>query len=435
MKVALHFMANIGEKVNIQKMHVKYHKTCRICGNKNLTEVIDLGYQYIQGAFEHPDSETPPRRKISNRIVRCDTIKEENACGLIQAEVSVSPEILYRNYWYKSGVSQTMKSHLKSIVDEVLEITHLDKSKEATVIDIGMNDGTLLRNYPNHFRRVGVDPSNIASQQDDLEVINEVFPVSLDVCADIITSIACFYDVNDPIQFVRAVKNMLKPYGVWIFEVAYWKSMVENLAFDQILTEHAVHYHLAPIEFLLKQAGLKLFFAKKTPTNGGSIMCYVSHESCDKYDTTKRKKALKELRFEEFDAYLDDDSRYLKFRNDVLKSGEQLHSFLAKERKNGKTIHLYGASTKMNTILQAFTIQPPLIEYAAERSPEKFGAKTLSGIKILSEEESRDMKPDYYLCSLVGFKDEILKREKDFLKNGGKFIFPLPKLEVIGNEG
>ncbi|MBV6513844.1 MAG: hypothetical protein FMNOHCHN_03400 [Ignavibacteriaceae bacterium] len=413
-------------------MHVKYHKTCRICGNRNLTEVIDLGYQHIQGAFEHQDSETPPRRKVSNRIVRCDTSKEENACGLIQAEVSVSPEILYRNYWYKSGVSQTMRGHLKSIVDEALEI--VKPYKDTVVVDIGMNDGTLLRNYPDHFRRIGIDPSNIAAQQKDLEVINEVFPVGLDVHADIITSIACFYDVNDPIQFVRAIKNMLKPNGIWIFEVAYWKSMVENLAFDQILTEHAVHYHLAPIEYLLEYVGLKLFFAKKTSTNGGSIMCYVTRSSCAEYDTPERKKALRELRFEEFDAYLDDNSRYLKFKDDVLKSGEQLFSFLAKERKNGKTVHLYGASTKMNTILQAFSIQPPLIEYAAERSPEKFGAKTLSGIKIISEEESRAMKPDYYLCSLVGFKDEILKREKEFLKNGGKFIFPLPELEVIGNE-
>lgn len=416
-------------------MNVKHHKTCRICGNKNLTEVIDLGYQYIQGAFEHPDSESPPRRKISNRIVRCDTSKEENACGLIQAEVSISPEILYRNYWYKSGVSQTMRNHLKSIVDEALAITNLDKLKYASVIDIGMNDGTLLRNYPSHFRRIGIDPSDIAAEQSDLEVINEVFPVKVNEKADIVTSIACFYDVNEPTSFAYAVKNILKPEGVWIFEVAYWKSMVENLAFDQILTEHAVHYHLAPIEFLLKQVGLKLFFAKKTPTNGGSIMCFVTHDSYDGYDTLEKQKALKELRFEEFDACLDEDFTYQKFKTEVFKSGEQLHSLLSKERKEGKTIHLYGASTKMNTILQAFSIHPPLVEYAAERSPEKFGAKTLSGIKILSEEESRQMKPDYYLCSLVGFKDEILERESEFLKNGGKFIFPLPKLEVIGNEG
>lgn len=414
-------------------MHVKYHKSCRICGNKNLVEVIDLGYQHIQGAFEHPDSETPPRRKVSNRIVRCDTSKEENACGLVQAEASISPEILYRNYWYKSGVSQTMRSHLKSIVDEALLI--LKPCNFATVVDIGMNDGTLLRNYPDHFRRIGIDPSNIAAQQKDLEVINEVFPVELNgIKADIITSIACFYDVNEPINFVKAIKKTLSSNGIWIFEVAYWKSMVENLAFDQILTEHAVHYHLAPIEFLLEKCGLKLFFAKKTPTNGGSIMCYATHIGYTGYDSPERQKALKELRFEEFDACLDEDEIYQKFRTKVFKSGESLYSFLAKEKNNGKTIHLYGASTKINTILQAFDIQPPLIEYAAERSPEKFGAKTLSGIKILSEEESRQMKPDYYLCSLVGFKEEILKRESEFLKNGGKFIFPLPKLEVIGED-
>lgn len=410
-------------------MHVKKHQTCRICGNSHLTEVLDLGEQYIQGAFEHPDSPSPPRRKVSNRIVRCDTSKDENACGLIQADVSVSPEILYRNYWYQSGISQTMTNHLQNIAKEAIKITGFNNG---VVIDIAANDGTLLRGYPDSFKKVGIDPSNIAAKQTDFEIINEVFPtkkLKYDN-ASIITSIACFYDVNEPYEFVAEIKRILNSDGIWVAEFAYWPSMLENLAYDQILLEHCSHYHLAPFERLLKDNGLKLFRAERTNTNGGSILVYVCHDSCNKYENKDWQENIKKLRFDEFEMELDEQETYDKFAAAVNQSAQDLNDAIQKIVNDGGVVHLYGASTKMNTILEYAGIGPNLVPFAAERSPEKYGASTLSGIRIISEEESRKTAT-HYLCSLVGFRDEIIRREKTFLDNGGAFIFPLPTLEVI----
>lgn len=391
--------------------------------------------QHIQGAFDHPDAPSPPRRKVSNRIVRCDTSKDENACGLVQADVSISPEILYRNYWYQSGISQTMTKHLRGIADEAMEITKANPNVCA-VLDIACNDGTLLRAYPSGVNRFGVDPSDIAAKQTDLEIINEVFPTSQIYRAakfNVITSIACFYDVNDPKDFVAEIKNFLHKDGIWIAEFAFWPSMLANLAYDQILNEHVCHYHLAPFERLLKENGLKLFRAEKTPTNGGSVMVYVCHEDCNKYKNEDWTNNLRQLRFEEFEAELDEERTYEKFRKEVLSSLVGLKELIKQINKDGGTVHLYGSSTKVNVTLQAAEIGPELIPFAAERSSFKWGASTLSGIRIISETESRSLNPSYYLCSLVGFKDEILERERAFLEAGGKFIF-LPNLEIIGND-
>jgi SAM-dependent methyltransferase len=411
-------------------MHVKKHKKCRICGNTNLTEVLDLGLQHIQGAFEHPESLKPPYRKVQNKIVRCNTDKYEEGCGLIQSEFSISPEILYRNYWYQSGISQTMTKHLHNIAKEAINI--LNTSNSLDVLDIAANDGTLLRGYPDFFNRVGIDPSNIALKQKDVKIINEVYPNKQlkNQKFDVITSIACFYDVNEPQEFVNQVKNNLKESGIWIAEFAYWPLMLENLAFDQVLLEHSCHYYLFPFEQLLKQSGLKLFRAEKTNTNGGSIMIYACNEDCDLYENQEWKNNLSTLRFEEFEKELDENKTYENFRNQVKKYLLNLKNLLLEYKQNNKIVHLYAASTKMNVVLEAAEIDSDLIPYAAERSSEKWGAKTLSGIKIISEEDSRKMKPDAYICSLIGFKKEIIEREKEYLNNGGEIIF-LPTFEVI----
>jgi SAM-dependent methyltransferase len=414
-------------------MHVKKHKRCRICGNSFLTNVLDLGLQHVQGAFEHPNSLKPPYRKIQNKIVRCDTDKNEDACGLIQSEFSASPDILYRNYWYQSGISKTMTEHLQSIAKEAQNI--LNKNEDLDVLDIAANDGTLLRGYPSSFNRIGIDPSDVALKQKDVEIINEVYPNKKlkNKKFDIITSIACFYDVNEPQEFVAEIKNNLKENGIWIAEFAYWPSMLENLAFDQVLLEHSCHYYLFPFEHLLKKSGLKLFRAEKTQTNGGSIIVYICDEQCDLYEKQEWKTNLRSLRFEEFEKELDENKTYEKFRLEVESYLKKLKSILLEYKNNNKVAHLYGASTKMNVVLEAAGIDSELIPYAAERSPEKWGAKTLFGINIISESDSRKMKPDIYLCSLVGFKKEIIEREKDYLNSGGEIMF-LPSFEIVKND-
>lgn len=418
-------------------MHLKHIQACRVCRQTDLSQVIDLGLMYNQGSFIKEGVPVPPKRKTPNIIVRCDTTKNENACGLIQTKHSVPPEILYRNYWYQSGISGTMRKHLSSIVELGMLTAGITKG---TVLDIASNDNTLLKAYPDTFKKFGVDPSDIAAKagerdKDSITVINDLFPTykldyGLTGEIDIITSIACFYDVDDPVSFAREVKCLLKNKGIWIFEVAYWKTMVEKLSYDSIVNEHVIHYHLAPIEYILKNAGLKLLSVKKTTTNGGSILVVAGNT--DTEPTPENLAEIRNLRLEEFDAALDDPETYTSFNRRVLQHGKELFNLIRELRMDGKKIHLYGASTKLNTLLEFARITRWEIPYAAERSPEKWGAKTMQGIQIISEEESRKMNPDYYLVGPYHFKDEILARETETIKAGIKFIFPLPSIEIIG---
>lgn len=417
-------------------MNITHRQTCRICSNPHLSEVIDLGNQYFQGSFIKEGMPPAPKRKTPNSIVRCDTSKNEKACGLVQTKHSIPPSILYSNYWYQSGISATMKNHLKSIVDKATQLTG---ASGGAVLDIASNDNTLLRNYPDSFEKYGVDPSDIAGKQTDenITVINDLFPTKrlqdekYSNYFDIVTSIACYYDVEDPADFATNVKNLLKDDGIWIFEVAYWPLMLKNLAYDSIVNEHIIHYHLAPLEIMLDTINLKVFNAQKTTTNGGSIMVYVCKKNCDKYDSTENQKNLASIRLEEFDAALDEESTYTEFHQKVAAQKEELLSLIRSIKEEGKTVHLYGASTKLNTILGYCDIGPDLIPYAAERSPEKWGGSTISGIKLISEEESRAMKPDYYLVGPYHFKQEILEREQQARESGVKFIFPLPSVDII----
>ena len=414
-------------------MNIKYRQTCRICGNRNFREVIDLGYQYFQGSFRN-NSGLLPSRKTPNLVVRCDTSKDENACGLIQTKHTVPPRILYTNYWYESGISDTMKKHLSSIVTECLSIT---KKQNGNVVDIASNDNTLLRNYPDGFMKVGVDPSNIAAKQNDkdITVINDLFPTDgLDYLkgkVDIITSIACFYDIDNPKEFANSVQELLRNDGVWVIEVAYWPSMLQNIAYDSIVNEHIIHYHLAPLEILFSLCGLKIFDARKTNANGGSILIFACKSKYIKFDSIESRKRLADIRMEEFNLALDEESTYDIFRSKVMASKEELVSLLKSLVASDKTIHIYGASTKLNTILEYCGIGIDLIQFAAERSLSKVGGKTMSGIKIIYESESLKMKPDYYLVGPYHFKEEILKRNAENRKNGIKFIFPLPKVEIV----
>jgi len=197
-------------------MHLTFRKSCRVCGSTALTPAINLGDQHIQGSFVKPGKEMPPMRKIPLSLVRCDPERDENACGLLQMEHTVPPEILYSTYWYRSGINSTMKNHLKGIVEEALST--LNKTN-GSALDIGCNDGTLFGFYPKGFRKYGVDPSDVAQEIDKqvATVIQDIFPSDeLLNCLqatklDIITSIAMFYDLEDPVEFAKNIKNILAP--------------------------------------------------------------------------------------------------------------------------------------------------------------------------------------------------------------------------------
>lgn len=418
-------------------MHLVYRKTCRVCGSDSLKPVIDLGEQFLQGSFVKPGKELPPMRKIPCEIVRCNPEADERACGLLQMRHSVPPAILYAAYWYRSGTNNTMRNHLKQIAEQA---ANLIGKPDARVLDIGCNDGTLLKSYPAEFVKFGVDPSDVAQEAagENIKVVQDTFPseqltsVTGGEKFDIITSIAMFYDLEDPVAFCREIKRLLAPDGVWIFEMSYMPRMLELNSYDTICHEHLEYYSLAVLEKILKLADLKIFEISFNEINGGSIRCAATHAGSAKYDTAENNAFINQIRQKEFDLLLDTDAPYAEFQHRIETEREKLRALLLDLKRQGRRIHIYGASTKGNTILQFCGIDASIIECAAERNPDKYGAQTLgTNIPIVSEAESRAMNPDYYLVLPWHFKTEFVERERETLDRGVGFIFPLPTIEIV----
>lgn len=413
-------------------MILRHRTTCRVCGSKSLKKVIDLGEQMLQGSFVKPGMPAPSTRKIPCVLVRCNPEEDENGCGLLQMQHSVPPEILYSSYWYRSGTNQTMRDHLKGIATEAASMIRAD---EISVLDIGCNDATLLSCYPETFKRVGIDPSDIEHpDMGGIRIVKDLFPSrEIDDRFNIITSIAMFYDLEDPVSFAISVRRALTLHGIWIIEMSYMPRMLELNSYDTIVHEHLEYYSLSVIENIVKRAGLKVFRVEQNDINGGSFRCYVRHAECKDFEKQEWRDGIKKMRVSEFNLGLDTDRPYESFQNRIDAHKEALVSLIKDLRREGKTIHVLGASTKGNTILQWCGIDCFLIEHASDRNPDKHGASTLgTGIKIVSEEVSREMKPDVYLALAWHFKKELIEREQEFLSNGGRIIFPLPEVEIVG---
>jgi NDP-4-keto-2,6-dideoxyhexose 3-C-methyltransferase len=246
--------------------------------------------------------------------------------------------------------------------------------------------------------------------------------------AAIITSIAMFYDLEDPNAFVTDISQSLDDDGVWVLEQSYMPEMLRNNSYDTICHEHLEYYALSQIEWLAEHNGLRVFDADLNDANGGSSRLYVCHGKAP-YAPTQR---LTDLRIEEASNGLQLQATYNAFRERCSRLRDQLRSFIQTEVSRKKRIHIYGASTKGNTILQYCGLDHSLIEAAADRNPEKSGARTPgTNIPIISEEESRKMKPDFFLALPWHFRKEFIQREREFSSRGGRFIFPLPALEIV----
>lgn len=406
--------------------------SCRICNDKNLINIIDLKKQYIQGSFEKENHPQTVKTKIPLQLVIC------KKCSLVQTKHTVSPDALYENYWYKSGVNFTMTDHLLKLAKESKKILK-NKNKKIKILDIGCNDGTLLRSFPKTFIKVGIDPSQIAKKlkSENLTIINDFFPSKNILLKyknnkfDLITSIAMFYDIQDPTSFVNNIKNILNENGIWIFELSYLVDMLKLNSYDTICHEHLEYYSITALNYLMKKTDMKIFKIQFNEINGGSIRCYVTHSSNQNYDNKDNLNVIKKTLKKEANLKINTTIPYKKFFKRIIKIKHELNELIRNIKKNKKIVHIYGASTKGNTIIQWQGINDKIIEFAADRNPQKWGAKTIgSNIKIISEEKSKKMSPDYYLVLPWHFKKEFLKREKFFMNNGGKMIFPLPKIKI-----
>jgi hypothetical protein len=418
-------------------MHILHKQRCRVCGSANLAPVIDLGEQFLQGSFVKPPMQKPPTRKVPTQLVRCDVSRDENACELLQLAHSIPPEILYANYWYKSGTNETMRQHLAQIAKSALAIV---RPRQSRVLDIGCNDGTLLKSIPESFERWGIDPSDIAAQiPAPVQVVNTVFPSDKSAHQlrglkfDLVTSAAMFYDLEEPVAFASGVQDLLDDEGVWVLEMSYMPLMLTMNSFDTVCHEHLEHYSLSVLQTIMARAGLRIFQISLNWINGGSIRCYVCKADCFVHDTPGAAELIRRLQVNEFQMQLDTNAPYQAFQNRIEALRAEMTALLARIHGEGKTIHIYGASTKGNVLLQWYGIDSYKVPYAADRNPEKVGAMTLgTNIRIISEDESRGLRPDYYLVLPWHFKKEFLERERLTIEAGASMIFPLPEITIIG---
>jgi SAM-dependent methyltransferase len=413
--------------------------TCRICGCRSLTPVVSLGDQYIGGVLASKTGEAFIKRKIPLDLVRCDPAQDEQACGLVQMRHTVPPKVLYHKYYYQSGINQSMRDNLKSITELVESTIQLEKGD--IVLDIGCNDGTLLDSYETkELKKLGIDPSDVAlmAREKGYEVVNDFFSERSfrsaypKKKARVITSISMFYDLEDPHRFVEDIHRVLKEDGIWILEQSYLPLMLKMNSFDTICHEHLEYYSLAALERLFNDHHLEVIDAHLNDVNGGSSRLVVAHAG----SITPSQEAyerLQELRIREFEMAIETDAPYAEFRSHIEKIRDDLQAFLKKARDEGKLVHGYGASTKGNTTLQYCGITPELLPAIADRNPRKWGSYTIgSNIQIISEDDSRKQKPDYYLVLPWHFIEEFKKRESDFLERGGQFIIPMPQVHTIG---
>ncbi len=418
-------------------LQISKRTTCRICGNSDLIPIIDFGSMYLAGYTPKEDDPAPITEKAPMILVRCSKNSDHPTCGLVQLLHTVDSDVMYRRYFYRSGINTTMPINLHEIVEDTIK--KVDLHPEDIVVDIGCNDGTLLKNYQNRsLTAVGFDPAKNMlqySKESGATIITEYFDSDLysqkyDKKAKIITSIAMFYDLEEPHKFVEGISKVLDKDGVWVLELAYLPSTLSQLAFDTVVHEHLEYYHLGTLEFLLDTHDLKIIDVFLNDINGGSFRLFVKHKD-SQIDKTAKKR-IDDLREFEKNLQLDTEKPYNEFTQRLDEEKHKLVSFLKKEVKSGKTVYGYGASTKGATLLQYYGIDNTLITSIADRNPDKWGRTTIgTDIPIISEEEARKNKPDYFLVLPWHFIQEFVQREKEFLEGGGKFIAPLPKFEII----
>lgn len=412
-------------------------EVCRICGNRHLEPVLDLGDISLTSVFPGPDDPDPPKAPLD--LVVCS--EGMGGCGLVQLRHTVDQAAMYHDnaYGYRSGLNRTMRAHLNALASEISE--QIDLAPGDWVVDIGGNDGTLLKNFVKPgLQRLSVDPTSAqfeAHLPPGVQYVPRYFsadavaPVVGPHGARVITSVAMLYDLPDPVGFAKDVKSCLRKDGLWITEQSYLPAMLEKTAYDAVCHEHLEYYGLRQILHIAKATGLRVVTFSQNDMNGGSIRVVLCHEEAAwKSDVRRIEHAC------EHEEGRTDRAALMGFAQRAAVRASQLHRWAVNARENGETIWLYGASTKGNVTLEYSGVDRDLVQGAAERNPRKYGRRTPgTGIPIVSEEEARRMRPAWFLVLPWTFLPEFIEREADYLASGGRLVVPLPELKAYGAGG
>jgi len=402
---------------------------CRICGNTDLDEVLDLGVQALTGVFPRTRSQKVTRGPL--RLARCNGV---DACGLLQLRHSYDMGELYgENYGYRSGLNASMVDHLKRKVAAILERVTIDQ--DSLVIDIGSNDGTTLKAYPaSGATLIGVDPSGAKFSRfypQHIRLLPEFFSSSAirEACggrkAMVVTSFSMFYDLEDPLQFMREVADVLDERGIWVFEQSYMPTMLAQNSYDTVCHEHLEYYALRQIKWMADRAGLEIVDVEFNDVNGGSFSVVAARRESGREPSA----AVTSVLHAESTMGLQTRRPYEEFAGRVMDSRDTLRQFVYEAAKSGKTVVGLGASTKGNVILQYCGLTADDISLIGEVNEDKLGCYTPGTlIPIVAESDALDSQPDFMIVLPWHFR-RFFQGNPRF--GGRKLVFPLPVLEVV----
>jgi hypothetical protein len=409
-------------------------------------KLIELGSMYTSD-FVESNTDVKSRNKYSldlvwNEKLGCPTLTEQP-----------SGEEMWGKYWYKSGTNKSMKIALMNVVEGVLshkKMKHYLLDDKKVWLDIACNDGTLLSYVDGDaFFRVGIDPIEEKYIAEALHhsdsIVQDYFTydawerANAPKKADVVTSIAMFYDLQDPFTFAEDVEKVLENNGIWVLQLSYTPLMIKQLAFDNICHEHWAYHNLTSVQRILGVANMKVLNAELNDVNGGSIRIYAVKKTADM--NSFGSAPLRDVWAMNVQAIFNNEHNYDNlpvwndFANNVAMLRMKTTDFIDKANREGKSVWGYGASTKGNTLLQHFDLDNTKIEAIAERNPDKWGLHTIgSNIVIKSEQEMREEQPDYVLVLPWHFISEFVEREREYLEKGGAFIVPCPQFRIYTKE-
>lgn len=406
-------------------------KQCRICGNKQLITVLDLGLQALTGVFPKSKEETIPEAPLE--LVKCHGV--DDCCGLVQLKHTYQLSEMYgMNYGYMSSLNKSMVKHLQQKIEKVVQT--VDLVPHDIVIDIGSNDATTLKAYPDTLglRLLGVDPTGIK--------FKSCYPAHIDLLADffsyglvskylngekarVITSFSMLYDLENPLAFIEDIHQVLAEDGIWVFEQSYLPLMLNQNSFDTICHEHLEYYALHQIVWMLDRVGFSILDVELNDVNGGSFSVV-----CKKSSTQiSHGPIVAEMLKKEQDMGLYDLKPYQAFAQRVENIRTNIRAKLSDIAKQGQVVYGLGASTKGNVLLQYCGLNEQSITAIGEVNEDKYGAYTPGSlIPIISEADMLVQKPDYLFVLPWHFRSGF-ERNKQLTEV--QRIYPLPNLEVV----
>lgn len=411
------------------------HPTSILNGNK-LTPLFSLGDLHISDFLKPGEEPRSPKSKLQ--------LAMDEESGLVQLTEQPDAEYMWGDvYWYKSGTNQFMRDALEDVVKATEAF--IPRSEGGIWLDIAGNDGTLLSFVDDRrFYTINIDPSAYPEAEQNCEkVVKDYFSasayhqVAVGSRAKVITCCAMFYDLSDPISFLKQVNEVLHETGVFVLQLSYTPLMLVQNELGNVCHEHIAYYTLKSLEYALTHAGLKVIDLELNNVNGGSIRVYAIKDSVPLTFKTQADRDIAAIRVQSLRDYeeangLNTPDAYIKFAGRMAEAAKEFLEFLNQERSKGKVFYGYGASTKGNTMLQWLGLTPKEIPFIAERQERKVGLVCAgTNIPVCSEEQARKDKPDYMIVFPWHFISEFVEREKEYLQNGGKFVVLSPKFEVI----